>query len=593
MLTTRAQRFWMFCIGFCAFLLGIVVIVPFKSVFEHENLFLIEALCKLIFVPILVILLSIYPNRLKYSQVKGYREQSRIVSVVSYLPVFVYLAAMISQSIYLLAQGYVLNGAAPMGLVSWNLWFIALIVALILIIVAFHIFPKYEMQLNVSEHVVLDVCVFVVTICFGFMLYLILKATDHIFAEVGNVGNPYLLVYYIFALVGLGIELGHLKNLIARDEVNVNIRMNDLDAKSFVARVAEYNRAYNDVMDNFENYFSEDGSLSITVEPDENQPAEEHVEVAEQPVEETVEETAQPEEQVEVVEQIEYVEVVKQSEELQQLLVSLEEKEAKAKELEAEVEQLKQEKEAKEAAAEEARKAAEEEAAAEEAAKHAQAQELEAEIEQLRQEKEAKEEAEEAAIQAVKEEAKKQTEEKEAEAEKLEAEIEQIRQEKIEKEQAELAEAAAKQAAKEEAARIALEKALKAKEEMQPSFRKLVNYVKGLEGVNTIENDEKKQVRFLYGKKAFLVINDTPKDYRMQFMADPNKVVEWWNVNSDIRPRSNKKDNWFKLINKGSFTEELLFEIINNSHEFTIAELERAAEEKRLAKEQAKAEKNK
>ena len=59
MLTTRAQRFWMFCIGFCALLLGIVVVIPFKSVFEHENLFLIEALCKLIFVPILVILLFV------------------------------------------------------------------------------------------------------------------------------------------------------------------------------------------------------------------------------------------------------------------------------------------------------------------------------------------------------------------------------------------------------------------------------------------------------------------------------------------------------------------------------------------------------
>ena len=79
MLTTRAQRFWMFCIGFCALLLGIVVIVPFKSVFVHENLFLIEALCKLIFIPILVILISIYPNRLKYSQVKVFQPDYHLI----------------------------------------------------------------------------------------------------------------------------------------------------------------------------------------------------------------------------------------------------------------------------------------------------------------------------------------------------------------------------------------------------------------------------------------------------------------------------------------------------------------------------------
>ena len=66
MLTTRSQKFLMFCIGFFALVLGAVMLVPFKSVCKADNMLLIEAISKLIVIPILIILLSIYPNKLKY-----------------------------------------------------------------------------------------------------------------------------------------------------------------------------------------------------------------------------------------------------------------------------------------------------------------------------------------------------------------------------------------------------------------------------------------------------------------------------------------------------------------------------------------------
>lgn len=529
MLTTRSQKFIMFCIGFLTLVLGAVMLVPFKSICKADNMLLIEAISKLIVIPILIILLSIYPNKLKYIQVKGYREQSRIVSVLSYFPAFVYLGSLIIESLYLLTQGYVLGMSHPLGIASWNLWFVALLVSLVLIACAYAVLPKYEMQLNISEHVILDVCLFILVLCFGFMYYIVLKQTNDLFMEAGTKGDKFLLVVYLAGIILFVALLGFVKHTIQRDEVNVNIRMNDLDAKSFVARVAEYNRAYNDIMDNFENYFTEEGSLTVDIQEREEisqlanveeteaveapvqeaeieeEPVEEVV-VEETPVEETpVEETPVEEaivEETDVQNKPEPEVVVVQSEELEEILTQIVEKSAQA------------------------------------------------------------------AL--------------------LEAEIEQIKQEKIEAEQQKLAEEAAKQQEKEAAAKLAEEKALQNKAEMQPSFKKLVSYVKSLEGINVIEDDAKNQVRFLYGKKAFLVLTDTPKDYRMVFMTDPMKVVEWWNLNSEIRPRSNKKDNWFKLTNKGSFTEELLLDIINSSREFVIAETERIAAEKAAAKEAAK-----
>jgi len=564
MLTTRSQKFLMFCIGFFALVLGAVMLVPFKSVCKADNMLLIEAISKLIVIPILIILLSIYPNKLKYIQVKGYREQSRIVSVLSYFPAFIYLGSLIIESLYLLTQGYVLGMSHPLGLASWNLWFVALLISLVLIACAYAVLPKYEMQLNVSEHVILDVCLFILVLCFGFMYYIVLKQTNDLFMDAGTKGDKFLLVVYLAGIILFVALLGFVKHTIQRDEVNVNIRMNDLDAKSFVARVAEYNRAYNDIMDNFENYFTEEGSLSVDIQEEEAAPQLENVEEAEV-VEDAAEEPVLEEAPVEepAVEEAPAEEPAVEEAPAEEPAVE----EAPAEEPAVEETPV-EEPAVEEAPAEEP---AVEEAAAEEPTVE---EKPEPEVVVVQSE-----ELEEILTQIV---------EKSAQAALLEAEIEQIKQEKIEAEQQKLAEEAAKQLAKEVAAKLAEEKALQNKAEMQPSFKKLVSYTKALEGINVIEDDAKNQVRFLYGKKAFLVLTDTPKDYRIVFMADPMKVVEWWNQNPEIRPRSNKKDNWFKLTNKGSFTEELLFDIINSSREFVIAETERVAAEKAAAKEAAK-----
>ena len=564
MLTTRSQKFLMFCIGFFALVLGAVMLVPFKSVCKADNMLLIEAISKLIVIPILIILLSIYPNKLKYIQVKGYREQSRIVSVLSYFPAFIYLGSLIIESLYLLTQGYVLGMSHPLGLASWNLWFVALLISLVLIACAYAVLPKYEMQLNVSEHVILDVCLFILVLCFGFMYYIVLKQTNDLFMDAGTKGDKFLLVVYLAGIILFVALLGFVKHTIQRDEVNVNIRMNDLDAKSFVARVAEYNRAYNDIMDNFENYFTEEGSLSVDIQEEEAAPQLENVEEAEV-IEDAAEEPAVEEAPAE-----------------EPAVEEAPAEEPAVEEAPAE-EPVLEEAPVEEPAVEEA--PAEEPAVEEVPAEEPVVEEAPAKEPTV----EEKPEPEVVVVQSEElEEILTQIVEKSAQAALLEAEIEQIKQEKIEAEQQKLAEEAAKQQAKEAAAKLAEEKALQNKAEMQPSFKKLVSYTKALEGINVIEDDAKNQVRFLYGKKAFLVLTDTPKDYRIVFMADPMKVVEWWNQNPEIRPRSNKKDNWFKLTNKGSFTEELLLDIIKSSREFVIAETERVAAEKAAAKEAAK-----
>ena len=552
MLTTKGQKFWMFCIGFLALLLGGVVLVPFKSVFSCENIFLIEVLVKLGAIPLIIILLSIYPNKLKYIQVSGYRNQSRIVSVMSYFPTMIYLLTVITESIYLLARGFVIDGQPPLGIVPWSLWFVTLVILFIVIVCFFKILPNLEMQLDVREHVIFDLIVFVIMVSLGVLYFFIAKNTNEIFLRDGVHADPYLFVIYVAALISFGINMNFVKNLIAADEINVCIRFNDFDASSYVSQIAEYNRAYNDIMKRFEEYFGEEDEEEVVEAlPEDSNPTEQLVE--ETPAEEVVEEAP--------------VEEATPAEEVVE---------------EAPVEETPVEEVVEEAPVEEAAPAEEvvEEAPVEEAAPAEEVVE-EAPVEEAP--------AEEVSEELSKEKVKSEVlEAKQEEVERLEQEIEEIRLAKIAEEEAKLAEEAAKQAAREEAAKIAEEKALKAKEEMVPSFKKLVQFAKGLDEVSFIENVEKKQIRFLYGKKVFLIMADTPKDYRLQFLSDSSKVIEWWNKNTEIRPRSNKKDNWFKLTNKGSFTEELLMEIISNSRAFIQSETERLAEEKKAQKAEAR-----
>ena len=483
MLNTKGQKFKMFLIGVISLLLGAVILVPFKSVFFHEKILMIELITKLCVIPVLMLLLSITPNKLKYAQVAGYRNQSRIVSVMSYFPIFIYILAIIVGSLYLITQGYILNGSAvPEGVNVWPMWFIGITVFAVGAILFFHYLPKFEMLLDTLQHVIFDLLLLFIAVGFGVFYHRALVSTHELFAGVGIHGDPILLVKYIAALVFIGYEFHFICRLIADDEVNVTIRFNDLDCTEYVSRMAEYNRAYADIMDGFEEFFENEDELEC----------DEECECEECECHSCEEEPAA---------------------------------EVKAEEPAAEVK-------------------------------------AEAQLEPVDQE----------------------TVE---EIDRLEAEVQEL------KEAQEKAEALEAQRAKEreEAAREAYEKALQNKAEMRPTFAELVSYARSLDQVSSIENKEKAQVKFFIGKKLFLIIADTDRDYRLQFNVNPLDVVEWWTINPEIRPRSNKTDNWYKLVNKGTFTKELLFDIVLHAHDFMIKQIEDVAKAKealKLAKAEAR-----
>ena len=117
-----------------------------------------------------------------------------------------------------------------------------------------------------------------------------------------------------------------------------------------------------------------------------------------------------------------------------------------------------------------------------------------------------------------------------------------------------------------------------------PSFSELVKLAKSFKDVTYNGNSEGTNYRFSYKKKVFLILADTPKDYRMVFLMDNPEAAEYSQLVAFSKAKSPKGDNYFKIVNRGEFTPEQLFAIVRNAYNMVDVLAERA----RIAKEEEK-----
>ena len=117
--------------------------------------------------------------------------------------------------------------------------------------------------------------------------------------------------------------------------------------------------------------------------------------------------------------------------------------------------------------------------------------------------------------------------------------------------------------------------------EFKPSFADMIKYAKSLKGVTFQGNEQGTNYKFLLGKKVFLILNDTPRDYRLTFLMDLPKAAEYAQILAFSKAKSPKGAYSFKLVSKGEFDEETIKGIIKGSYEMVdiIKDREIAAKE--------------
>lgn len=337
---SKKQKAILLILGIVSLLVAVVVAVPFRSfpwLNKIENILTIELYLK-IGLAVVVVLLTLYPTFKKFNLVEKYRENSKPIILMCYFPLLTYVLGCIANIVYALSFDY-----ATVGLSSaLSEKVLGIVVAILVVYLVFSIYcilrlHAVVMKLDKVGNILFDCFAFVIFACFVLLTWRVNSAYNYAYGSMEEyyVGNPVLFVIYILLLLSFCLGLQYLIGTLRRDETLIFYT----DGTEFSDKIkqAEYNHAYNDTLDDFEDYFDENleeyEELDIQ-EVDEEEFAEtEEVETPEVKVETILED----DQEVEIGEIVEEVVEVVDSEEIQKVVS---EKQAVEAELSKKAEEL-------------------------------------------------------------------------------------------------------------------------------------------------------------------------------------------------------------------------------------------------------------
>ncbi len=318
---TKTNKVVMFLISIVTIVLGLVTAIPFRTLpFASKcvNILNVEFIVKFIVIPLLALGASVYPNYLKYNQIKARQERSKIVNVLSYLPVLVVIIGLLVLLVHTLTFKYY-----PMSAGAHSTLLAICVCYLVFMLCATFAINKITVSLSEKSNYTLDVIVGASLVVFVLLSWRILDAyavsysfTNNYIYGKSNV-DPYLFVLYIiFLFVTIFYIQGMIKMFKTDEKYVYSAVLNNNSIDEMI--VEEYIKAYNDVLKEKEN-----GTLFVAAGSCE--------EIAEEAVEEVVEETAE-----EVVEEVveeteETIEVVEEdaiSEEAENMKSQIDDEEA-------------------------------------------------------------------------------------------------------------------------------------------------------------------------------------------------------------------------------------------------------------------------
>lgn len=561
---SKGQKAILYVTGILSFFVGIFVFIPFRTfggVNIESNILKTELIIKLIVLFLVTLLLSIYPNIKKYQEIKNGRERSKVFSMASYLPLTCYLVGLLLFICHTLGYPYVVGTQSPLGDFVTSVILVIIVCYLCFMLFEFHRAHNLVSKLNKSGALIVDIALLVLTVCFGIMAwrvdlsyYRIFEYTEGFFAT----GDVFLFIIYAIILFVFVVFLYGWVHTVRVNEQSIYVNPADFTTGKEEMEQTEYNRAYNDILDDFESYF--DAGYQLEEQPKVEEKNESSVQTA--PVEETV---APIEEESKVV--YKKTEPVKEVSPLDETLFTDE----KVLPLEKQVLQLNVQKVV--ATEDDQKELRERKAAIEQKQTELAKQEQELLLKQVELENVKKEK-----VASLKELEKQNLDELEKYKEQLEKEVLELKKgldQGTNEEKKHLDEEAAKlslQKQIEEEKQASLDKTpatVKVKKEIRPTYPQIVMYAKSLEGEEIVckGNDKETQHKYFINKKLYLVTQETNSDYRIFFQASEQQILNYLlNYPGVITvAKSPKGGSWLKLTNKGTLTEAFLKQVIKES----------------------------
>lgn len=559
---TKANKVVMYILSIVTIILGLVTAIPFRTLpfaSNCPNILNVEFYVKFLVIPVYALGACVFPNIVKYKQIKNRLERSKVANILSYLPILVVIIGQLILLVHTLTFKYY-----PMSAGAHAVLLAICVCYLVFMICVLFAVNKITVSLSRKSNRIFDVIVGASLVIFILLSWRILDAyaasygleEGYIYSQ-SNV-DPYLFFLYIILLF---VTVFYLKGIFKTIKANETLVYSQVLTNGQIDEIIceEYNHAYNDILQEFEEFFAEE-LLEDTEEVEEQaeeaaeEPAEEVVQEVEESAEEVAEEVEEPAEEVaqEVEEPAEETVQEEQAEDLSEIKVESLEDLNELNELLVQTDTKNDEKVAEQA--ENIKNQIEEE-------KNALVNER-AELEAYR----AAAQAELAALQA-----------------QLD-EIEEAQEEVVE------------------------EAPVQKKKVFKPTFEQVVAFAKSLqeEDWKVTENIKEETgtgtIKFSKGKVQFLILQSTSSDYRITFLATEKK---WSTILTGVKgvsiPKNAKGNKWLKYVNKGigetSVIKSFIRESVKGANE-EIAnilkakeeEKQRRAEAKKLAKQQAQEE---
>lgn len=266
MLTNKQKKSFK-SIAIVSLILSLVALVPFRSFGNSSLIHGIEVGVKLLFIPLVMVLISIKANIMKYRELKVNRYRSKVVNVMSYFPLTVYLVSLLIFTIHTMTiSGEGVKATTPLGLGLWNALFVALIIYICYLIIQISFINKVILNFSERKLQIFDVSFIVISVFLIFISGSIITAYFDNFKSFDfyRKGNELLLIIFVVGYLVAYFTGKGMKRLIDEDETLLVTDMKEINSgnPSELTIKTEYQHALNDILNDFSKYYENGGKTA-------------------------------------------------------------------------------------------------------------------------------------------------------------------------------------------------------------------------------------------------------------------------------------------------------------------------------------------
>lgn len=266
MLTNKQKKSFKL-IAIFSLLLSVIALIPFRSFGNSSTIHSIEMGVKLLFVPLMLVLMSIRANIIKYRELKVSRYRSKVVNVMSYFPLTVYLVSLLIFTIHTMTiSGEDVKCTTPLGLGLWNALFVALIIYICYLIIQIIFVNKIILNFSKQKLQIFDISFIVISVFLIFISGSIVSAYFDNFKSYDfyQKGNELLLIIFVLGYLVVYFTGRKIRHVINEDEQLLVTNMDEIISgnPTELTKQVEYQRALNDILIEFSNYYDNGGKLA-------------------------------------------------------------------------------------------------------------------------------------------------------------------------------------------------------------------------------------------------------------------------------------------------------------------------------------------